>query len=429
MKAILLAAGRGERLRPLTDTLPKCLIPIAGRPLLDYWLESCERHGFNDILVNTHYLPEQVESFLKASKRALRIRTVREDRLLGTAGTLRANWEFVAGEPLFLYAHADNFTNLDLGAFRRDFAAGRRSDTALGMALFRTPTPRTCGIVTLDARRHVVTFDEKPQQPRGNLASGAVYLGTPALAPLLDLGNPQPREMDFSTEVVPRLVGRIFGHEIAGFLADIGTPEQYQKWKRGACGEGAVPATEYAIGYRSLLTRALEQAEASGPDGALSYGAGIAAAVQMIRETWNRGGKLMFVGNGASAAIASHQATDFMRGVGMRALAFNDGALLTCLGNDYGYERTFEVPVGLHADPQDLLVCISSSGASANILRAAEKAREIGCRLLTLSGFAANNPLRALGDVRFYVPSDSYGRVEVAHLAILHCICDFFANR
>ena len=229
MKAILLAAGVGSRLRPLTDRIPKCMVPIAGRPLLDHWLAACERHGFGDVLVNTHHHAEAVEAFLRSTRRAARVRVAHEERLLGTAGTLAANWGFVAGEEVFLFAHADNFTDLDLGRFVAAFRAGRRRDTVMGMALFRTPTPRTCGVVKLDGAGHVVEFHEKVEEPPGNLANGAIYLGTPALAPHLG-----PGVSDFSTQVIPRLIGRIFGYEIDGFLADIGTPEQYEAWKDGA---------------------------------------------------------------------------------------------------------------------------------------------------------------------------------------------------
>lgn len=228
MKAILLAAGVGSRLRPLTDRVPKCLVPIAGRPLLDHWIEACERHGFDDVLVNTHHRAEVVREFVQSSTRRVRVRLVHEERLLGTAGTVRANWEFLGGEDPFLLAHADNYTDLDLGRFLSAFRAGRRPDTVLGMALFRTPTPRTCGIVKLDACGRVVEFHEKVEDPPGDLANGAIYLGTPALGAFLG-----PGVDDLSTQVIPRLLGRIVGFAIEGFLADIGTPEQYEAWRDG----------------------------------------------------------------------------------------------------------------------------------------------------------------------------------------------------
>lgn len=233
MKAILLAAGEGRRLRPLTDSIPKCLVPIAGRPLLDYWLRACEKAGFDDVLINTHHHAEQVNRFLEATTRRVQVRTYHEERLLGTAGTLRANWEFVCQEEVFLFAHADSFTDLELLEFLGAFRAGRRSHTVLGAALFRSPTPQTCGIVRLDGTGHIIEFLEKPASPPGNLANGAIYLGTPQLGAFLRLEQKEPRELDFSTQVIPRLLGRIWGYELRGFLADIGAPEQYEAWKNG----------------------------------------------------------------------------------------------------------------------------------------------------------------------------------------------------
>jgi D-sedoheptulose 7-phosphate isomerase len=108
----------------------------------------------------------------------------------------------------------------------------------------------------------------------------------------------------------------------------------------------------------------------------------------------------------------------------MRALALNDAANITCLANDYGYKEVFAKQVEWHARHGDLLVAISSSGRSANIIEAVVAARERGCGVVTFSGFAPDNPLRAMGDVNFYVRSEAYGVVEVAHHALLHAILD-----
>jgi D-sedoheptulose 7-phosphate isomerase len=151
---------------------------------------------------------------------------------------------------------------------------------------------------------------------------------------------------------------------------------------------------------------------------------GIERAARLIEAQASAGGKIIFIGNGASAAISSHQATDYWKNGGMRAIAFNDAALLTCVSNDFCYEDVFEKPIEMFADKGDVLVSISSSGQSANILRGVEAAKKRGCEVLTLSGFAADNPLRGKGSLNFYVSSDSYGHVEVVHHAICHCILD-----
>lgn len=132
----------------------------------------------------------------------------------------------------------------------------------------------------------------------------------------------------------------------------------------------------------------------------------------------------MFIGNGGSAGIASHMAIDFSKNGSMRATAFNDGAALTCLANDFGYEFAFAKQVEFHAVSGDVLVAISSSGKSKSIVNAVHSARRSGCSVLTYSGFDAGNPLRSMGDVNFYVESHEYGLVELAHASLIHAIVD-----
>ena len=146
---------------------------------------------------------------------------------------------------------------------------------------------------------------------------------------------------------------------------------------------------------------------------------------EWCRETHAGGNTIHFVGNGGSAAIASHMANDFSKNGGMRARAHNDASALTCLANDYSYDEVFARQLAMHARPGDLVIAISSSGRSANILNAVGAAREAGCRIVTLSGFGADNPLRATGDLNAWVPAAEYGFVEIAHLALCHAIVDF----
>jgi D-sedoheptulose 7-phosphate isomerase len=133
---------------------------------------------------------------------------------------------------------------------------------------------------------------------------------------------------------------------------------------------------------------------------------------------------VFFIGNGASASIASHMAADWLKNAGIAAQCFNDGALTTCLANDLGYDQVFAKPLSLHGRCGDILFAISSSGQSPSILRGVEQAKARGVGVVTLSGFRPDNPLRAMGNVNFYVPSDNYGVVEVCHHAICHAILD-----
>ncbi len=146
--------------------------------------------------------------------------------------------------------------------------------------------------------------------------------------------------------------------------------------------------------------------------------------------TNRKGNKCIFIGNGASASIASHISTDFLKNAGVAAHAFNEARLLTRLGNDLGYEYVFQKPIEILGKKGDILFSISSSGASKNILNATRAAKRKMFYTITLSGFDRDNPLRMLGDINFYVPSHSYGYVEVAHMAICHAIVDrIIANK
>jgi mannose-1-phosphate guanylyltransferase len=229
MRALLLAAGIGSRLLPITATTPKCLVVINGRPLLEYWLELLFEAEIERVLVNTHWLAGQVDAYVKASRWASRIDLVHEGELLGTGGTVLANREWFQGRP-FILAHADNLTDFDVGGL---IAAHRTrpSGHLMTMLGFRTDDPRSCGILELDEHSTVVAFHEKVEHPPGNLANGAVYVFEPEIIDAIaGRGNPM---VDLSTEVIPGYVGRILCVETNAYHRDIGTPESLRR----ACAE------------------------------------------------------------------------------------------------------------------------------------------------------------------------------------------------
>lgn len=181
--------------------------------------------------------------------------------------------------------------------------------------------------------------------------------------------------------------------------------------------------------YFATLSKCLTHTTVTSAAGAtLTMEAAINDVMQRALQAHASGNKLIFVGNGGSASIASHMATDYSKNGDVRSLALNDSAMLTCLGNDLGYDQVFAKQIALHARPGDLVIAISSSGKSANILNAVKVARTSRCTVVTLSGFTAQNPLRGLGDVNFYIASDRYGFVEISHLTICHAILDFICG-
>lgn len=221
MKALLLAAGLGTRLRPITNNVPKCLVPIRGKPLLEYWLDMLLSSGIDRVLVNTHYLPEAVRAFVSNSSWRNSIVLTHEDILLGTGGTVLRNRDFLGDGP-FMVVHADNLTRFDVGAFIRAHA-NRPAGVDVTMMTFDTDAPQSCGIVELDERAVVVRFHEKVAKPPSNHANAAVYIFEPSVIDFL--ASVGKEVIDISTEVLPRYLGRISTFHNLDYHRDIGTPE------------------------------------------------------------------------------------------------------------------------------------------------------------------------------------------------------------
>jgi len=181
--------------------------------------------------------------------------------------------------------------------------------------------------------------------------------------------------------------------------------------------------------YADRVAELLGSAETTTGDGHfLETTDTVRRLAQLARDTHARGKTIIFVGNGGSAAIASHMATDYSKNGHVRARAFNDSSMITCLGNDLGYDRVFADQIELHAREGDLVFAISSSGRSPNILAGVESALAAGCTVVTLSGFDPENPLRRMGAFNFYIASSRYGFVEIAHLTICHAVLDLICD-
>jgi len=218
-RAFLLAAGLGTRLRPLTETLPKCLLPVGGTPLLEIWLGACERAGIRHVLINSHWRAEMVRQFV-ARRRGLDVELAYEPELLGSAGTLAANRWFFRDEESFLVLYADNLTTFPLARLA-DFHAGH--DRLATVALFHSENPAACGIAEVDEAGIITAFEEKPARPRSNLANAGMYVFRRGIEEYL----PDFVPADIGRHLLPRLAGRAAGYQIRELLIDIGTPASY----------------------------------------------------------------------------------------------------------------------------------------------------------------------------------------------------------
>ena len=296
MKAFLLSAGLGTRLRPLTDKTPKCLLPINGKPLLQIWLELLSRNGVDQVLINTHCHHEKVEDFVKqrvngysllvnggkdreVGEEVRRQRSGKDRReeggkvrrkdehrtsnvqhrmmnkktkevgedgekwpdvkvfyepeLLGSGGTLLANRDWVDdGEPFFIL-YGDNLTNLDLGQMY-DFHC--RSPLPFSFGVFKTDEPERCGIAEIDENGVVVDFVEKPENAKSDLAAAGINITDNRIFDFYPPNAELIRPLDLGFHVIPNLVGNMKAYFIEEFLMDIGTPESYEKaqiiWSR-----------------------------------------------------------------------------------------------------------------------------------------------------------------------------------------------------
>lgn len=176
-----------------------------------------------------------------------------------------------------------------------------------------------------------------------------------------------------------------------------------------------------AAAFSDLLARCVAT---NGRNSALDLEAAVSAVCDRLVEARIGGSKVYLVGNGGSAGVASHAATDFFNAAKLRALTLHECSLMTCMANDFGYENAFARMLAQLVEPGDLLVAISSSGKSMNIQNAARQATENGGQVITLSGFAGDNPLRVIGGINFWLDSTDYGMVEIGHQFILHNLSD-----
>jgi mannose-1-phosphate guanylyltransferase len=223
MKAFLLAAGHGTRLRPITNNMPKCLVPIRGTPMLSIWLRRCKTIGIDEVLINLHAHADAVRTFLRQhGEEGVRVYVAEEEQLLGSAGTLRANRSWVEEEELFWVFYADVLHRADLQEMSR-LHRQRRLTATLGV--YEVTDPSRCGIVTTNSQGVIEEFVEKPTHPTSNLAFSGLMIGTRTLLDVI----PNDIPCDIGFHVLPKLKGQMLAFPIRDYLIDVGTLENYQQ--------------------------------------------------------------------------------------------------------------------------------------------------------------------------------------------------------
>ena len=228
IRAILLAAGLGTRLRPITLNKPKCLVEIHKKTLLELWINKLEDINAQKILINTHYLADQVKNFLDQNfKKDKKIEVFHETELYGTARTLIANRDFFSNSTGIMI-HADNFTNMKLFNLI-EAHKNKPINCLITMLTFTTNDPESCGIVEVDNNGIVINFHEKIKNPPGNCANGAIYVFDNNFLDWLIENHPNAK--DFSTEILPLLQGKIYTFHTTLPYIDIGTPKKLEEAK------------------------------------------------------------------------------------------------------------------------------------------------------------------------------------------------------
>lgn len=219
MKAFLLAAGKGTRLQPLTFHTPKCLVPICGKPLIEYWFDLFELYDIDEILINTSHLAATVDGYIRNHSRGFRIEVVYEKTLLGSGGTIKKNQDFISGEETFFIFYADNLTNVNL---RKMMAFHEEYKRDFTLAVLRVPNPSECGIVEVDEHLSIVSFIEKPAVPASDLAFAGIMIGSPRLTEFF----PDKDMFDLGHDVLPEAVRNASAYIMNDYLLDIGSPEK-----------------------------------------------------------------------------------------------------------------------------------------------------------------------------------------------------------
>jgi mannose-1-phosphate guanylyltransferase len=223
MKAFLLAAGNGTRLRPITDKVPKCLVPILGMPMLSIWMKVCKKLGISEVLINLHAHADLVRTFLEqGGEDGVQVHVSEEKQLLGSAGTLRANRHWVDDEDLFWVFYADVLHRANLLAMLH---LHRQRRLAATLGVYEVPDPSRCGIVTANSDGVIDDFVEKPAHPNSNLAFSGLMIGTREVLDVI----PDSVPADIGFHVLPKLRGRMLAFPIRDYLIDVGTLDNYHK--------------------------------------------------------------------------------------------------------------------------------------------------------------------------------------------------------
>jgi mannose-1-phosphate guanylyltransferase len=222
VKALLLSAGLGTRLKPLTDNTPKCLLPINNKPILYHWLDLLEKENIDEVLINIYYFAEKIEESIKKRGNIIKITLFYEPHLLGSAGTIFANKDYFCKEDNFLLLYSDNFTNVSL----RDIIDFHNNlDSVYTTYVYETDNPTAKGIFEYDLLTgKVISFEEKPENPKTTFANAGIGVLNKRIFDYITSATP----LDFGRSVMPLISDKMYVLKTENYIIDIGTIEDYK---------------------------------------------------------------------------------------------------------------------------------------------------------------------------------------------------------
>jgi D-sedoheptulose 7-phosphate isomerase len=427
MDVVILCGGLGTRLRGVVSDRPKPMADVAGRPFLEWLLISLRRQGVRSVVLATGHLAGHVEERIRDGHGlGIEVRHSREDAPLGTGGALRRALRCsTSGRVAVL--NGDTYSGACLADLER---AHERAGARGTMLLARVERPRGRGVVRRGPDGWISSFD-----PDGGSRAGPGIVNAGTYVFEREVLQSIPDGQPFSLEA--ELLTGLAGHGLLGILGerplvDIGLPEAYAGAGSLLAGELAeLDAFERSEGEqrRLRLTGYLGESIASQRQAWAHCADSVLAVADLVVESVRGGGRVLLCGNGGAAAAAQHLAAEFVgRLSGARereplpAIALTgDSCVLTALGNDYGFEAVFERQVRALGRPGDVLLALSVSGASPNVLRAAAAAREAGLRTAAFCG--DGGPLRERVDCAVAVPGPDPQHVQEVLLPFLHALC------
>jgi D-sedoheptulose 7-phosphate isomerase len=443
--AIILAGGLGLRLRPAVADRPKVLAPAGGRPFLDYLLIYLSSQGIRQVILSVGYLAEQVLDFTgDGNLWGLTITNVSEPTPLGTGGAIKLASQGL--QTAFFALNGDTLFQVNLLDLWRFHVARRALAT---ISLRKTPLDtgeqNQRGFIHLNEQGMIVSFSEKPGMtspsrvdlPVSNelteagslLTNGGVYILTPDALASLEPGQPASLEQ----VIFPKLAasGQLAGCPQSGYFIDIGTPQSLARFEKDLLASMDQPGmTSQKIYANEAFIKSQFEASAKLLQQMAVESIEQAAAVAIILiDCLSNNHKVLIFGNGGSAADAQHFAAELggryrMERRALPALALTtDTSMLTAISNDYGFARVFARQVEALAQPGDVVIGISTSGRSANVIAGLQTARALGARTVALLG-AEITGLAGVADQVISVPSTDTPRIQEAHAVIIHILCD-----